>query len=115
MHYITLHYITLHYITYSTQQGVGIPLGANERLIGGGTLEENIYFYTRRKHFLLEENICCMSLSMCYSNTQQQQHNSYIKQQRQHQPTQHPQLANPLVLCTCTSSDASALYTGVCE
>jgi hypothetical protein len=33
---------TLHYITYSTQQGVGTPLGANERLIGGGTLEENI-------------------------------------------------------------------------
>jgi hypothetical protein len=28
-------YITLHYITYSTQQGVGTPLGANERLIGG--------------------------------------------------------------------------------
>jgi hypothetical protein len=27
--------ITLHYITYSTQQGVGTPLGANERLIGG--------------------------------------------------------------------------------
>jgi hypothetical protein len=25
----------LHYITYSTQQGVGTPLGANERLIGG--------------------------------------------------------------------------------
>jgi hypothetical protein len=36
------YHITLHYITYSTQQGVGTPLGANERLIGGGTLEENI-------------------------------------------------------------------------
>jgi hypothetical protein len=33
---------TLHYITYSTQQGVGTPLGANVRLVGGGTLEENI-------------------------------------------------------------------------
>jgi hypothetical protein len=39
-----------------------------------------------------------MSLSVGYSNTQQQQHNSYIKQQRRHQPTQHPQLANPLVI-----------------
>jgi hypothetical protein len=37
-----LHFVTLRYVTCSTQQGVGTPLGANERLIGGRALKELI-------------------------------------------------------------------------
>ncbi|KAF6241283.1 hypothetical protein COO60DRAFT_294203 [Scenedesmus sp. NREL 46B-D3] len=61
-HYITLHYITLHYITlHAPPNKEWEPhSGANERLIRGGNLIENIIVIRKNKRISREEFVRCI-------------------------------------------------------